>query len=188
MTKKPLKVGLDLDGVILYNPVRLARPLIALFKRLILGKRRLSFYLPKSRLEKAFWKFFHKSSIFVAPGFDEIKKMVKKGEIETYIITARYDFLKDDFESWLDKIQAKKYFKGCYYNKNNEQPNVFKERLIRQLKLDVFVEDNWDIVKYLKSKIKNQNLKIIWVYNIFDKGLEYPYKFPSLNKALTELI
>lgn len=198
MVKKPLKVGFDLDGVILYNPARLARPLISLFKRLVLHRKKVSFYLPKTGIEKTLWRLFHKSSIFVAPGFDEIKKMAKKDEIEAYIITARYDFLKDDFESWLDKIQAKKYFKGCYYNKNNEQPNIFKERLIRQLKLDVFIEDNWDIVKYLNSKIsskgrstfgrKNHNLKVFWIYNIMDKGLEYPYKFPSLNKALIELI
>lgn len=199
MTKKILKVGLDLDGVILYNPARLARPLISLFKKLVLHKKKVSFYLPKTDIEKTFWRWFHKSSIFVAPGFDRIKEMAKKREIEAYIITARYDFLKDDFERWLDKIQAKKYFKGCYYNKKNEQPNLFKERLINKLDLDIYIEDNWDIVKYLNSKIKNPSYakeategkpkcKVFWIYNLFDRGINYPYKFPRLKKALTKLI
>ncbi len=78
-SKKILKVGFDLDGVLLYNPLRVARPIIAFVKFILFNhKRPLTFYYPKTKLEKWLWWFFHKSSLFIAPGFDEIKKLAKQ--------------------------------------------------------------------------------------------------------------
>ncbi len=188
--KKILRVGFDLDGVLLYNPARITRPIIAFIKKNIFSKKTNNFYLPKSKIEKWCWHIFHKSSLFISPGLNNIKELVKKEKIEAYIITARYSFLKDDFENWLKKIEANKYFKGCYYNKKNEQPHIFKEKMIKKLNLDIFVEDNWDIVRYLNPKFKNEKLKvnIFWVYNIFDKKIKYKYKFPSLTSIFKNFI
>lgn len=40
MAKKPLKVGFDLDGVILYNPVRVLRPFSAFTSKLLFHKKK----------------------------------------------------------------------------------------------------------------------------------------------------
>lgn len=185
MKKQPLRVGFDLDGVILYNPARIVRPIIAGVKNIFLKKNGLKFYYPKSKLEKSIWNFLHKSSIFVAPGFEEVKKLAKEGKIEAYLVTARYSFLKDDFEKWVKKTNIKNIFKGYFYNKNDEQPHFFKEKMIKKLKLDFFVEDNWDIVKHLSLKLSDK--KVFWIYNIFDKKNLHDYKFPSLKKAVERL-
>jgi len=61
--------------------------------------------------------------------------------------------------------------------------------MIKKLDLDVFVEDNWDIVHYLDSKFKIQHLKhkVLWIYNILDKKIHYPYKYSSLKQAVKTL-
>lgn len=185
MVKRPLKVGLDLDGVILYNPARIGRPLLTFVKRHILHKKKKSFTIPKHPVEQYIWYLLHKSSLFAASGFQDIKKLSEQGLIEPYIITARFSFLKNDFESWLKKINAASFIKEWYYNKNDEQPHHYKERLIDKLGLDVFIEDNWDIVTHLNqtSTKKNPHLKIYWIYNLLDRGIPYDYKFSSLKKA-----
>jgi len=198
--KKIPRVGFDLDGVLLYNPARITRPIISFIKKNVFGRKTDHFYLPQSKIEQWFWCMFHKSSIFPASGIDEIKRLVKEKKIKAYIITARYSFLKDDFEKWLKKIKADQYFQGCYYNKNDEQPHIFKEKMIKKLKLDIFVEDNWDIVKHLKTKneklcpppnrmarLPKRQVKIFWVYNIFDRKIKYKYKSPSLISVLKKI-
>ena len=65
------------------------------------------------------------------------------------------------------------------------QPNEFKEIKIKKLGLDVYVEDNWDIVE--KLKMKNEKLKVFWITNILDKNIPYQYKFDDLKEALRKL-
>lgn len=185
MKKQPLRVGFDLDGVILYNPARVVRPIISLVKRLFLTRRKLTFYYPRSPFEKWMWKLFHLSSIYISSGMDDIKKLVKEKKIKAYIVTARYGFLGDDFKEWVKKNEIDLVFDGVYYNKDDEQPHLFKERMIKKLNLDVYVEDNYDVVKYLSLK---KISKIMWIYNIFDFYLHQKYKFPSLKKAVQSLI
>lgn len=176
-----MKVGFDLDGVLLYNPARIARPIIVAIKKLFFKQKVDQFFLPQAKWQKYIWLLFHESSLFVAPGYKKLKKLVTANKIEAYIITARYEFLKDDFQQWLNKIEADKFFAGCYYNNNDEQPYVFKQRMIDQLKLDIFVEDNWDNVKKMT---KNKSTKIFWISNILDWRIPYEYKFSSFKKTL----
>ena len=72
--KKPIKVGFDFDGVIAYNPARLVRAPISLFKRNILGVKKLSFFYPKTSVEKLMWKLVHNSSVFPGTGIELFKK------------------------------------------------------------------------------------------------------------------
>src|SRR3989338_4297366 len=182
MKKQILRVGFDLDGVLLYNPLRIVRPIVAIAKKLFIKKKILYFYSPQTNWEKQIWKFFHKSSIFIAPGLNEIKQLIKDKKIKAYIITARYSYLKNDLEEWLNKMKVNKYFSGIYYNQNDEQPHLFKERMINKLNLDIFVEDNLDIVSNLSSKFK-----IYWIYNIFDKNHFYLDKFPNLKSTIKKI-
>jgi len=186
MPKKILKVGFDLDGVILYNPARIVRPIISIFKSNFLHKKGLKFYYPKSNWEKQIWRIFHWSSFITAPGLTDLVKLAQSGKIEAYIITARFDFLKNDFHSWIKKIKGEKFLKGYYHNIKNEQPHLFKEKMIKKLNLDIYVEDNWDIVNYLNKVTKKEikQTKIFWIYNLIDKNTTYLNKFPYLKRAI----
>ena len=184
--KKQLRVGFDLDGVLLYNPARIVRPIVAAVKNIIFKKKKVSFYFPKSKLEKFIWLGFHKSSLFIAPGFKEILKLIKGKKIKACIVSSRYSFLKEDFEKWLKKLNVHHLFSGIYFNQKDKQPHIFKEELIKKLKLDIFIEDNWDIVNYLnvKCQMLNVKTKILWIYNLFDRNISYFYKFSSLKKTV----
>jgi hypothetical protein len=187
MKKQCLRVGFDLDGVLLYNPARIFRPMIVFIKKYLLKRDLNKFYYPKSRFEQLLWFFLHKSSVWPAPGITELKKVVKEKKIKAYIISARYESLEKDFEKWIKIIDPEKQFSGYFYNDKNEQPYLFKEKMIKKLKLDIFVEDNWDIVKKLNLKLKNKKSKVYWIYNIFDKRIKYQYKFPTLIKIVEKI-
>ena len=185
MSKKTLKVGFDLDGVILYNPIRTFRPIASFFKPFFFGKKKngnKSFYFPHSKLEKILWRILHKTSFTPAKGIGLIKDLSKDNKIEAYIITGRYSFLEKDFIKWLNIINAETFVKESIFNIKNKQPHIFKEEMIKKLKLDIFVEDNWGIVKYLSKK--QLKTKILWINNIFDRRIDYKHKFTSLKKTV----
>jgi hypothetical protein len=180
--KKPLKVGFDLDGVLLYNPARIIRPILKTTKELLLKQKKPTFYVPQTPSEEFLWKLVHKSSMFISPGIEEIEDLVLTGEIQATIVTARFECLKGDYDKWVVKLNRNQIFKNSFYNHRNEQPHIFKERMLRKLKLDVYVEDNWDIVSYLhQSSLKT---RIMWVNNILDKSISYPDKYSNLKDAL----
>ncbi|QQS43361.1 hypothetical protein IPM65_04340 [Candidatus Roizmanbacteria bacterium] len=178
-----LKVGFDLDGVLLYNPARIFRPITVGLKTIIKPKatKKTHFYYPRTFLEKWMWIAVHWSSLFISPGFDKVKTLANNGDIEAYIITSRYDCLKKDFQRWLKKMDSKKHFHATFHNKDNLQPHVFKEKMIKELGLEYFIEDNWDIVQHIN---KNTNAKALWISNAFDKHIDYELKFLSLKDAM----
>lgn len=187
MKKQIIKIGFDLDGVILYNPLVIGRPIIAFIKQKILRKRKTKFYVPKNTFSRWILKILHKSSLFVAKGFDRVPDLSHKMGLDIYIVTARFGFLQSDLDHWLRQINASKLCKAYFMNKENEQPHLFKEKKILDLKLNYFVEDNWDIVNHLqKSKAVNKlGTKILWISNYFDRNIAYKYKFANLNQAIS---
>lgn len=182
---KILKVGFDLDGVILYNPIRTFRPIAAFLKPYFLKKSLDNFYYPKTQIEQQFWKILHLTSFCLAPGVRQIINMVKKKKIKAYIITSRYSFLKDEFYTWMKILNAQKNFNGFYYNKKNLQPNQFKKEMIKKLKLDIFVEDNFGVIEKLNGSLKK--IKVYWITNWLDRNIKYPFKFDSLKAVVKQL-
>ena len=64
--------------------------------------------------------------------------------------------------------------------------------MIKELKLDYFVEDNWDIVQYLDQQLgrasqRKKPVTIIWLSNILDFPVDYHAKVKNLQEALTIL-
>lgn len=184
--KTKLKVGFDMDGVILYNPFRIARAPLDFINRLTSRKEALSFFYPRSPYTKMLWRLVHLSSLFVAPGYEDVKRLIDGQKMEGYIVTARYNFLRDDFEKWLIKLKAHNQMVASFHNENDEQPHLYKERMIEKLELDVFIEDNWDIVSHLNKRFakKKKRPVILWIYNIVDRFIPYEYKYPTLEQAV----
>lgn len=184
MATRTIKVGFDFDGVIAYNPLRILRAPFVTLRRIVTHKKDLEFPIPKTKTSRFLWTLAHKTSYFPAAGVQELKELLKKREIEGYLITGRYGFLKDDLEKWLSNHNLNGLFKEMYVN-STEQPHLFKERMVKKLGLDYYLEDNWDIVNYLRSK--KLKPEIHWIYNIVDRFNPYPHKHPYLRKFLQEL-
>ncbi len=189
MSTKPLRVGFDLDGVLLYNPARIARPIIATAKDFLLQSRKTSFYVPQKWWEKEIWRFLHRTSVFPAGGLSLIHELQANNVIEPYIVTARYGYLRGDFLSWVARLNRRKTFRAWYSNEQDEQPHLYKERMIRKLRIDIFVEDNWDIVSYLSSRSFDHvsQLHVFWIYNIFDRAIPYELKVSGLQQAVEKM-
>ena len=182
--KKKLRVGFDFDGVIAYNPFRIVRAPIAFVKKNILGVKKLEFFYPQAQWQQIFWRVLHDSSVFPAKGMDLLEKLVKEEKIEAHLITGRYSFLDTHLDRWLIKHNVKNVFKTINWNVGDEQPHLFKEKMVKKYDLDIFIEDNLDIVKYLRN---NSEAKIYWIYNIIDRSHRYKYKYPYLEAALNRL-
>ena len=147
----------------------------------MLGIHKLTFFVPKNWWQRFAWSIVHESSIFPAKGTKLLKEMARDPKYEFHLVTARFGFLKDNLYNWLDKNELRKVFKSININEGYAQPHEYKLQITRRLNLDYYVEDNLDIVVYLKDKVKT---KIFWIYNFMDKRHNYPDKFPYLEEAL----
>ncbi|MBP6993661.1 hypothetical protein KBB12_00270 [Candidatus Woesebacteria bacterium] len=176
---QPIKVGFDLDGVLFFNPLRFVRGPLDLIK-----KGGTLQYIPKTRLEQFLWRILHMSSFTPASGWQTIRTLTRAKLIEPYVITARFKCLQKDFEKCMRVVDAPDYFVGCYQNLNDEQPHKYKERMIKELNLEYYVEDNWNIVEHLT---KTTSAQILWVSNLFDADIQFDRRFNNLAEALQEL-
>ena len=160
MAIRTMRVGFDFDGVIAYNPLRVLRMPAMAIRRLIMPNHQLRFPVPKEKTWRFLWNIAHETSFFPAYGFSELRKLLEEKKIEGYIVTGRYSFLEKSLHNWLKKHGVEGLFKEIHLNKKNEQPHLFKERMLQKLNLDYFVEDNWDIVNYLhrRSQIADRRL------------------------------
>lgn len=183
--KQVVRVGIDFDGVIAYNPLRIMRPIIVAIKRNIFGVKKLKFIYPTASWQQFMWKVLHESSVFPAKGIPLLKQLARENIIEAHLVTGRYSFLDDNLMKWLIKHDLKTIFKSININKLDEQPHLFKEQTIKKLHLDAFIEDNWDIAHYLS---KNKKLKVYWIYNILDRTIPYQRKSPFIEHALSTLM
>ena len=183
---KPIVVGFDFDGVIAYNPARVIRYPVSLFKRYVLGIERIRFYVPQTALGRTFWAVGHESSVFPALGTRELRQLVKSGRIEAHLVTSRFGFLEPNLRHFLDRWHLSGVFSSVTLNYREEQPHEFKTRVIRAKKFHYYVEDNWDIVSYLSHQ--KLSTDIHWIYNIFDRNRAYAHKFPYLGKSLEAIV
>jgi len=87
--KKILRIGVDFDGVVAYNPFRLVRSPVAYIKKNVLGIKKLKFFVPKNWWQKIIWTIIHESSVLPANGVSLLKESAKNNSVELFLITAR---------------------------------------------------------------------------------------------------
>jgi len=185
---KKLKVAFDMDGVLLYNPTRIFRSLIAKGKQAhVLPRQQLEFYHPSNHLEEIFWLSTHWSSFKLNRGFNVLLNMIKANQIEAYVVSARFACLRKNSQRWLKKMQAEQLFKAVYLNDQDEQPHLFKTRMAQQLKVDYFVEDNFDVAHYLSQNLADGEEKVLWLSNKLDYHQAFKHKFKSFRQVMAFL-
>jgi hypothetical protein len=186
---RPIKIGFDFDGVIMYNPLRIFRSIAnSIISRNHSKKSDPRFFIPKTKLEKFIWWLIHQSSLYPANGISSIRKLVEDGVIEAYLITGRPTCLKEDFYFKLKMYKLLNIFKTVHITDNNEQSHTFKQTEINKLGLDYFIEDNLDIVSYLRKVYKGQNTKILWITNIIDRRTSAINGHLDVGQAVKHLI
>jgi len=87
-----------------------------------------------------------------------IHELYKSKNYELYVVSSRYSFLEGRTNEWFKYYRLRELFKEIYINLKNEQPHLYKEKMIKRLKLNVFIDDDRPLLNYLKRKIKNVDL------------------------------
>jgi hypothetical protein len=174
------RVGFDLDGVLLVNPLGAVRPFLKYFRKNILKKKSTGSYTPKTNMELFINYFYIKLSYFKMRGYSEVIKLIRNNTIEAHIITSRHSAYKPEFEASVAMLNKYKDFTSATYNAKDLEPYVFKINCIEQLQLDYYIEDNFDVVKVLDAKFPG---KILWLTNPIDQHLDFPLKFHNLHEV-----
>lgn len=153
------KIAFDLDGVIINKPPLVPKSLI---ERLFRGnsEEKLRYRFPRSKLEQRIRKISH-FYLFRPPIKDNInfiKKIAEMDKFELYVISGRYSFLESETKNWLKKRQMNSVFKKIFLNLGDEQPHLFKEKILNKLHPDIYIDDDGAIVKYLRQNISSAKI------------------------------
>lgn len=182
---KKIVIGLDFDGVVAYNPARLARFPISFIKRHVLGVKKVQFFVPKTQLQRTVWALGHETSMFPSYGASLLRELTHDGLVEAHLVTARFGYLENGLYAFLQRWDLLDCFRSITLNKNEEQPHEFKERIVKAKKFVYYIEDNWDIVSHLSHR--QVHTDIHWIYNLFDRATPYAHKFPYLYASLRSI-
>lgn len=153
---KKIKIGFDLDGVIIGKPFFIPNALMEILVR-ERHKKGLSYRFPESKLEINLRILSHYP--FLRPPIKKniklIRELYKSRNYEIFVVSSRYSFLKNRTQEWFAHYNLHKFFKEIHINLNDEQPHKYKAKMIQQLKLNVFIDDDKPLLEYLRRTLKN---------------------------------
>lgn len=171
-----MKIGFDLDKIFIdYPPVVPEGVINWLYRHGVTDllypqdSAKLSYRIPKTSVERSLRKLTHVR--ILRPRIKENINFVRHfphnpHPHRLYLVSGRFGFLKKTTDKLLRLYHLRDAFTSVYLNTKNEQPHKFKERMIKKLNLDLFIDDDLDLLKYLKETCPRT--KLVW-YNPSDK-------------------
>jgi len=162
MTDKKIRVGVDLDGVIVGKPFFIPKNFLEWLVRSHTNSKK-KYRFPKLKAEIWIRKKSHHWLLRPAMrgNIERIKKIGREKKLELFIISGRYNFLKKKTQIWLKKHHLEKTFQQVFINQKNKQPHFFKEEMIKRLKLDHFFDDDPIVIDYLKKRAKRTRSHLV---------------------------
>ncbi len=159
---KIIRLGIDLDGVLIDKP-----PIIPKFAIEALYRARadngIKYRFPATKFEK-YIRWLSHTPILRPPikaNVKYIKTLSKSKKCKLYVVSSRYSFLEGRTYRWLNVNGIAKNFDEVFLNINDKQPHVFKEEVLKKLKLDIYIDDDLPLSNYLKKKLPS--IKIVHV-------------------------
>ncbi|MCL4353815.1 hypothetical protein M1615_05150 [Patescibacteria group bacterium] len=158
-----MNIGFDLDRVLVDYPPFVPETVIDRFYKNKNGK--LAYRIPSK--PEAYLRLLIHYSIFRQPLQDNIafvRQLKGKDNInKLYLISGRFAFLREKTDEIIARDKLGEIFSGMYFNFANEQPHIFKDKIIKKLSLSSYVDDDFDLVDYLSEK--NPQLNLFWLNN-----------------------
>ncbi len=179
-----MNFGFDLDRVFINYPPFVPPSLINWLYR-DLTKKELHYRYPKNPLEKAFRQLTHHH--FFRPKINENIEFLKSFRAshphdKFFLITGRYSFLEKYTYKILERYELAKYFHEIHINLSDEQPHLFKEKVVKKFHIDSMVDDNLDLLLHLKKS--SPKLLCFW-YNPENLSVQHDGVIPI--KSLNEM-
>jgi len=155
-----MKIGFDLDKVFINTPPLIPNAVInKLYKQRDNG---VLLYRIPTRPEQLFRKAVHAPFLRqpIKNNLAFLKELSKDHKNQLYLISSRFNFLKPETTKLVKKYQLDKIFDELYFNYDNKQPHEFKNEILKKLKLDIFVDDDLSLVRYVAKN--NPKTKFFW--------------------------
>lgn len=150
-----MRIGFDFDKVFVDFPPLVPDFFIEyLYKNHKKKTKKKDIYRFPGKIEQKIRIISH-VPIFRKPIPENIKvlqKLSKDKNAQIYLVSSRFSFLKRRTEILLKTYNLEKYFRGIYFNFEDQQPHEFKYNRITELKLDYYIDDDLDLLKYLHGK------------------------------------
>lgn len=87
-----------------------------------------------------------------------------------FLISSRFSFLKDRTDNLIKRHNLDEIFSAMYFNDENKQPHQFKNEIIKKLNLNIFVDDDLQLLEFLVDN--NPKTKFYWLNNKISKPLK----------------
>lgn len=165
-----MNIGFDLDKIFINFPPLVPSKIIDLFYK---GKPNgsLKYRIP-SRLEQIVRIFSHYP--FFRPPITEnmeyVKNLALANKNKYYLISSRFSFLEKKTSALIKSYNLDKIFNAMYFNYENNQPHEFKDEVIKKLNLDMYVDDDLQLLEYLTHN--NPKIKFFWLNKKISKPLQ----------------
>lgn len=164
-----MNVGFDLDKIFIDLPPLVPGRLIEWFYK---GKPNgpLKYRIP-SRAEQIIRIFSHYPILRppILRNIDFVRKLALKNTNKYYLVSSRFGFLEKRTSDFIKRFNFDKIFNAMYFNYSNNQPHEFKNEIIKKLDLDMYVDDDLQLLEYLADK--NPKTKFFWLNDKVNKPL-----------------
>jgi FMN phosphatase YigB (HAD superfamily) len=161
-----MNIGFDLDKVFIdYPPLVPSTVIDRLYKKKSNGT--LLYRIP-SYPEQVVRRLSHLP--FFRPAIKEnidFLKSISRKHNKLFLISSRFGFLKRQTEAALKRHGLAALFDNVFFNYDNEQPHVFKSKVMKKLHLDMYVDDDLALLQYVARD--NDATKFFWL-NTDEKG------------------
>lgn len=148
---KKIRIGFDLDGVLIGNPPFIPKKLLEYLYRGRINHK-IAYRYPHSSWEILLRRLSHLP--FLRPpiikNLKTIYELSLNPAVELFAVSGRYSFLKDRTDKWLEFYKFSGVFKEVFINEKDEKPNLFKKNMLKRLKLNYFIDDDDLLIRYLK--------------------------------------
>lgn len=185
-------IGFDFDKVFINYPPFVPYFLIdflykgtSVFRKNVSEKSMLHYRIP-GKLEQRVRVISHHPSLRapIKTNLEALKEISASKRTKTYLVSSRFSFLRKRTDAILKKYSLNTLFDGIYFNYNNEQPHEFKEKTIKKLRIDTYIDDDVQLALYLSKRIPS--LRIFWVSDGRSKIEKMPKNIITI-RSLSEL-
>lgn len=152
-----MNIGFDLDEVFISHPPFIPASLIALLYRGT-PKKTLHYRMP-GNVEKKLRILSHHpiARPIIKDNLSLIEKLSKQKDYKLHLISSRFSFLKQRTEAFIQQNGFKKIFTSIHFNYENKQPHEFKAKVLKELHLDKYVDDDLPLIEYLSTRYPKTN-------------------------------
>lgn len=175
-----MKIGFDLDKIFIDTPPLVPTSVINKFYKQ--RDNGILLYRIPSRPEQILRKAAH-IPLLRQPMKDNLaflKALSKEKKHQLYLISSRFNFLEPETRQLVKKFELDKIFDKLYFNYDNKQPHEFKNEILQNLNLDIFVDDDLSLIRHVAKD--NPRTNFFW----FDQHTKVT-KIGSNIKAIANL-